>query len=177
MINANYAMDTKKDLAALLILDEADRPLNFTPALLTKWGGQIGASYLVNSLAFNGWAARAASPITVRSTGGHIATCFRPLYAIAFIPLVLTALFVLGWTLLVVADSSFGEHKRLEKSYGGLSPYVDAVRPKDEKETLLAWQNDEKPKLAILTKEHSTHLLEDGSTTAMGHLTPRSPGS
>ena len=177
MINANHVLDDNRDFDALFILYEGNYPLDLSPAFLTKWSGQIGASYLVNSLAFNGWAARAASPVTVVSTGGRTATCYRPLYAIVFIPLLLTALFVFGWALLLVMDSSFSGHKRLKEAYGGVSPYVDAVCSTDEKETVLAWQNDGKPRLVILTEERGTHVLEGGSATALGHLhSPRSPG-
>ena len=177
MINANNVLDNNRDFAALSILDEGNRPLNFSPSFVTKWSGQIGASYLVNSLAFNGWAARAANPVTVVSTGRRAAACYRPLYAIVFIPLVITALFVLGWSLLLVTCSSFAGHNRLKESYGGLSPYVDAVCSTDEKETVLAWQNDEKPRLVFLTEERGTHVLENESATALEHFhSPRSLG-
>ena len=178
MINARD-MDRDDNFAALLAFDEGNRPLNFqvSTAILTNWSGQIGASYLVNSLAFNGWAARAAAPVTVVSTGGRTSTCYRPLYGIAFMPLVFTAVFVLGWGLLLVAFSSFAGHKRLADSYGGLSPYVGAMCPTHEEDTLLAWQNDEKPRLVILTAEQRLQILDDGPTTALAHLhSPQSPG-
>ena len=176
IINANGVMDISSDFAAILTLDDGNKDLNFSSAAVTRWGGQVGASFLLNSLAYNGWAARSSAPVTVYSTGGRVATCYRPLYALAFLPLVFTAGFVMAWALLMVIESSFAGHKRLEESYGGLSPYVDAVCPTDEHtETLLAWQNDAKPRLEILTKERGMHW-DNGSTTALGHLnSPRSP--
>jgi len=185
MINGGHLMEVDQglpdansfNLAGIKILDEGDKDIDYSPSLVTTWSGQVGASFVVESIAYNGWAALDSSPITVYSTGGRLATCYEPLYALAFLPLALTAAFVACWALLILVGSSFAGHERLKESYGGLSPYVDAVCPANkQKETRLAWKNDSKPWLEILPTDHDMYW-DDAPMTALRLLkTPQSAG-
>ncbi|KDR79256.1 hypothetical protein GALMADRAFT_1363313 [Galerina marginata CBS 339.88] len=124
---------------------------NFSPAVVTKLGGAVGASFLLTSVGYNGWAARGSTAFTVVSTGGQLATCYNSRFAAAFLPLVLAALTVLSWTfamLIASGDYRVRATKRLNKMYGGLSPtIITPFAGKPPPDTLLAWETGPEPHL------------------------------
>jgi hypothetical protein len=87
-------------------LDTGNSPITFNVSIVTKWGGQAGASYILASTGYNGWAAR-DTPIVIYSTGGDFAVCYHPIYILGFLPLALTALFVIAWSTILFATSAF----------------------------------------------------------------------
>ncbi|KAK1224037.1 hypothetical protein PQX77_013059 [Marasmius sp. AFHP31] len=94
----------------LTALEAGQNPIFFENAtkMTTEWGGQVGASMVVSSLALpNGYAALHAPALIVESTSD--AVCYTAPYALGFLPLVLSALIILGWIgiLFVKYSSSF----------------------------------------------------------------------
>jgi len=61
---------------------------NFSTAMVTKLGGAVGASYLLATVGYNGWAAWGSQVLTIISTGRKLATCYNYHYATTFLPLI-----------------------------------------------------------------------------------------
>lgn len=124
---------------------------NFSTATVTKLGGGVGASYLLATVGYNGWAARGSQALTVVSTGGQLATCYNYRYAAAFLPLVLAAVFVVFWLFAMLVTSGFRhilEARRLDTRYGGLSPtIVTPFAGKPPLDTVLVWEHKPEPHL------------------------------
>jgi hypothetical protein len=99
------------------------------PTTLTRWSGQIGASYILASLQYNPWVAL-EQPILVSSQESRPGICYHPIYLLGFLPLTLSALLVSLWTLVTVVGSSYARLKSLGDLYGGLYPYWIAICPK-----------------------------------------------
>jgi hypothetical protein len=136
--------DALSGFAGLTLLNDGNNALNFTADVITRWAGQVGGSVILTSTAFNGWAALAMPPVTVTSTGGKLVSCYKPRFAFAFLPLVLATLVVLLWIIFLVSTSSLSGSGKVEELYGGVNPYVAAMRhdmgpASSTKETLLAW--------------------------------------
>ncbi|KAG5649502.1 hypothetical protein H0H81_003425 [Sphagnurus paluster] len=152
-------------------LDDAYFQGNFSGARVAQWAGEVGASYLAASLGYNGWAARSSGgggALMVLSTGGRSATCFRPGYAAAFVPLFVAALVVLCWgvSMLVTRTGEWARTRQLEKAYGGIAPYTGAMSPAGlSEDILLVWRDDPHPRLDV---------AYDGTPLATGD--PESPG-
>ncbi|TFK33059.1 hypothetical protein BDQ12DRAFT_728092 [Crucibulum laeve] len=115
------------------------------------WAGQIGASYIASSLAYNGWAALADTedPIYV-TTYGNPATCYHPMYSLAFLPLAVTFLIIFFWGLVMLLSSSFSQTSMKRWHYGGLQPLVD----------VLGLNLEEKDSMILELKEHPSMRLE-----------------
>jgi hypothetical protein len=124
---------------------------NFSIAMVTKLGGAVGASYLLATVGYNGWAARGSQALTVVSTGGQLATCYNYQYAAAFLPLVLAAVFVVFWFFAMLVTPGLRhilDARRLETRYGGLSPtIVTPFAGKPLSDTVLVWENEPEPHL------------------------------
>ncbi|KDR71827.1 hypothetical protein GALMADRAFT_281662 [Galerina marginata CBS 339.88] len=124
---------------------------NFSSAKVTQLGGAVGASFLLASVGYNGWAARGSQALTVVSTGGQLATCYNYRYAAAFLPLVLAAVFVLCWLFTMLVTSGIRhirETGRLKDMYGGLAPtIVTPFAGKPPTDTVFVWENGPEPHL------------------------------
>ena len=126
---------------------------NLTVITVTKFGGAVGASYLLATVGYNGWAARGSQALTVVSTGGQLATCYNYQYAAAFLPLILAVVFVVFWLFAMLVTSGFRhilEARRLSTRYGGLSPAIVTPGPfagKPPLDTVLVWEHKPQPHL------------------------------
>jgi hypothetical protein len=124
---------------------------NFSTAMVTKLGGAVGASYLLATVGYNGWAARGSQALTVVSTGGKLATCYNYHYAAAFLPLILAAVFIVFWLFAMLVTSGLRhilEARRLDTRYGGLSPtIVTPFAGKPPLDTVLVWEHKPEPHL------------------------------
>jgi hypothetical protein len=157
----------------LLILDQGLSQITFNATTVTEWGGQAGASFMLATTMYNGWAARDSAPMVVLSTGGNIATCYHMLYAIGFLPLVLSTLFVIGWSAFMAFTSGFRGSTHLGQLYGGINPYRAAVCPNlAPKKTLLIWENKPKPHLEVVSPEEHLAMNDRhvGQGSAQGYL-------
>jgi len=128
------------DYAALPLLDQGfDRLITVNT---TQWSGQLGASFILKSVGYNGWAARWSSPVPVRSTGGpKTGSCYRPQYVLGFVPLACSATVVIVWAIVMFVRKSLSGAKLLGRAYGGLQPYVDVMCPgAPVKDTVLVWE-------------------------------------
>lgn len=169
LLDVDGALDGTPGYAGLTLLDQGFNQLNFTPSMVTEWAGQVGASYVLTSLAYNGWAALDSKAVEVVSTGGQAGTCYKPLYAIGFLPLVLAAAVVTAWAFVLVFKSSLFSSTSLKEGYGGISPFVDAIHPGvPPNKTILAWESTPKLHLQAVSKGEAT--MDNPSGTALGYL-------
>jgi len=130
------------EFGALSLLDDGFNQINFKPNLVTKWMGEVGASYITTSVGYNGWAAWDSSALRVIRTGGQPASCYKPFYALAFLPLVLAATVIIFWTLVMQLRSSLSGVQLLKDAYAGLGPYTGAVCPGVLKDrAVLKWES------------------------------------
>jgi hypothetical protein len=79
---------------SITILERGFDDVNLSTTEVTRWAGQVGASFLSASVSYNGWAALDSAPVWVVSFGGHTGSCYMPRFALGFIPLLLAALVV-----------------------------------------------------------------------------------
>lgn len=113
---------------------------NLTTATVTRWASGIGAGFLMGSVAYNGWAALDLKPYPIESTGGHLAVCYTPPYAIAFLPILIGAIVAVVWSLQMLISGLWIGNQRWEESYGGLAPVIVAPEPiKPMKGSVLEW--------------------------------------
>ncbi|KAK7458751.1 hypothetical protein VKT23_009753 [Stygiomarasmius scandens] len=165
MIDEALHLGNDPSTATLTVLDDGNDPITFNVSRVTTWGGELGASYILNSLAYTGWVAETRPPLLIQSTGGKLATCYTPPYALGFLPLVLTAVFVIFWVLYLLISSQLNGLKNLEYLYGGMTPFWGVVSPQtDAERTILGWENDPKPHLQLLNQGQP--LLSGGETAA-----------
>ncbi|KAF8057068.1 hypothetical protein FPV67DRAFT_1530001 [Lyophyllum atratum] len=158
-----------KRYAALTLLDDGFDYVNISPALLTKWVGQVGGSYFLGSLSYNGWAALQAAPIEVLSTGGLLGSCYKSYYALGFVPLVVSATVVMCWTFLLLFSGGWVGSGIVKAAYGGISPYNAVVCPgAPPKDTLLAWESSPSPRLQLISKGYP--LTGEANGTALEYL-------
>jgi hypothetical protein len=141
--------------AGLPLLEDGFEQIEYTTDAVVRWIGEVGASYLSASIAYNGWAARASAPLEVQVTGGRVGACYKPLYALGFLPLILAAVVVVSWTVVMIARSSLLGSNRLKAAYGGMGPYTGVMVSEEisEKETLLTWEHDPRLHLQLVSKE------------------------
>ncbi|THU91689.1 hypothetical protein K435DRAFT_780587 [Dendrothele bispora CBS 962.96] len=162
MIDDGLHLGNDPDTATLTVLNDGNDPITFNVSRVTTWGGEVGASYILTSLAYNGWAAENHDAVLVRSTGGKLGTCYSPPYALGFLPLVLAALIVIAWALYLLLTSHFTGLKNLEYLYGGMTPFWGVVSSHtDAEHTILGWENHPKPHLQLLIQGQP---LVDGET-------------
>jgi len=161
------------EYVGLTLLEQGFQPINVTnTSLVTRWMGQLGASYMLQTVSYNGWAAY-QSPHTVKvvSTGGVLATCYRPWYALGFLPLVLAATVVIIWAFFLLVTFSLFGTQPLKEAYGGMAPYVGGIRPGgslDSGSTLLVWEGSPQPHLEVADK--AAPIEGDPHMTALQYL-------
>ncbi|THU90159.1 hypothetical protein K435DRAFT_841556 [Dendrothele bispora CBS 962.96] len=150
----------------LSFLAEGKNPIDFrNGSLVAKWGGQVGASHILESLAYNGWAAISSPEMMINSTGGTIGTCYDTPYFAGFIPLLIAAVFVVLWTFCLLVTFHLTGSKDVEYLYGGLTPFWGVVSPHTNAEdTLLSWQN--KPETHLEVVQQGQPLLSGDGTAA-----------
>ena len=155
---------------SLLFLDPEPSNQTLNVTTMTEWGGQAGASFILASTTYNSWAALDSAPIVVFSTGGKVATCYHLQYAIGFLPLILSTLFVVGWSAFMAFTSGFKGLTHLEQLYEGINPYRSAMFPNlAPKETSLIWEKNPNPHLEVIPPED--HLeMNYGQGSAQGYL-------
>ncbi|THU88349.1 hypothetical protein K435DRAFT_803573 [Dendrothele bispora CBS 962.96] len=151
---------------AMLMGWERKNPIDFrNGSLVAKWGGQVGASHILESLEYNGWAAISSPEMMINSTGGTIGTCYDTPYFAGFIPLLTAAVFVVLWTLCLLVTFHLTGSKDVEYLYGGLTPFWGVVSPHTNAEdTLLSWQN--KPETHLEVVQQGQPLLSGDGTAA-----------
>jgi len=81
-------------------------------------------------------------PFLVSSTGGKVATCYHPIYKLAFLPFIFAALITVAWLAYMLAISSFSGLNCLEGLYGGMNPYKGVVSSIDLQDTEPVWVNE-----------------------------------
>ncbi|KAF9527852.1 hypothetical protein CPB83DRAFT_855303 [Crepidotus variabilis] len=110
---------------------------NYSSAHVTRWGGQLAASYFMSSYALNGFVALGQEALTVRSSGGRPAVCYQLPYFAAFAPLLVAAVAIIFWSFYMLLASKLRGVKVWEKRYGGLAPTLNKHSPDD----VLAWED------------------------------------
>jgi hypothetical protein len=157
--------------AGLALLDEGFEDVNIantSTVRTTQWSGQLGASFILGSVGYNGWAARASSRVPVLSTGGKIGSCYKPQYGFGFVPLVFSAMGVVIWAIVMLVRKSLSGAKSLELAYGGLRPYVDVICPgAPVEDTVLVWEKAPELHLQVVSKGDVVLGSENGSGTAL----------
>ncbi|KAL0579887.1 hypothetical protein V5O48_002134 [Marasmius crinis-equi] len=144
MLNLGGSYDTDLDYAGLSVLNGGTKQAAFNASVVTTWGGQVGASFILASTGLNGWVALNANPIAVESTGGVVATCYKAPYVLGFVPLLLASVFIILWTVLLMASgfSIFKYAKSLEGLYSGMMPFWGVVCPTVKaQDAFLMWEN------------------------------------
>jgi hypothetical protein len=150
-------------------LDAGNSPITSNASIVTKWGGQVGASYILASTGYNGWAAR-DTPVVVYSTGGDFAVCYHPIYILGFLPLALTALFVIASSTILFATSAFAGSTHLAKLYGGVIPYSKGVYDNLAVQNIpLIWKSKPEPHLDVVSYEQLLSMV-DGLGSAQKFL-------
>lgn len=139
----------------------------------TRWAGQIGASFIVNSLQYNPWAALNAPPILITSSTGRSAICYHPVYLLGFAPLVLSALFILVWSVVVLIGMPYRHLKALGDSYGGMYPtylyWKSAGLDMDPSQLALIWKREPNIHLNVFSAERPVSMETD-SQMAVDYL-------
>lgn len=180
MLASDSALDNV-EYAALALLDEGFDEVDIARTSTTRaaqWSGQLGASFILGSVGYNGWAARGGSQVPVLSTGGKIGSCYSPLYGFGFVPLVFAATTVMIWAIVLFLRSSLSGAKSLGLAYGGLQPYVDVMCPgAPVKDTVLVWEKSPELHLQVVSKGDLVLGSDNGSGTALrdfkeGHQYP-----
>ena len=173
MLASDISLDNV-DYAALALLDEGFDDVNLVNASTvrtTQWSGQLGASFILGSVGYNGWAARASSQMSVLSTGGKTGSCYSPQYGLGFVPLVFSATAAIIWAIVMFVRKSLSGTKSLGYAYGGLRPYVDVMCPgAPMKDTLLIWEKSPEAKLQVVSKGDVVLDSGKGSEMALGFL-------
>ena len=133
------------DEATLSLINPAYMSIDvFRASYVTRWAGAVGAAFLYHSLTYNPWVSLGQSELTVQRTGGVKATCYNPPYGLAFLPLVLAAVFVLLWYFLLLLGRRIFGTKVVEQMYGGLGPAIVTPYPiKRNPDDLYVWQGAE----------------------------------
>ncbi|KAG6906184.1 hypothetical protein DXG01_015365 [Tephrocybe rancida] len=154
---------------ALGLLDDGLNFPQFHPPTVVKWMGQVGGSLMTASLGYNGWAALQGNHIEVQSTGGRLGSCYKPWYALGFVPLLGVVLLVVGWMVASMVGHAWFGTEVLEKGYGGVMPYAAAICPDpDNKGVLLAWEAHPEPRLQVIEKGYA--LTGGANATALKYL-------
>ena len=159
------------EYAALALLDDGFDDVdiaNTSTVKTTQWSGQLGASFILGSVGYNGWAARESSRVPVLSTGGKTGSCYTPQYGLGFLPLVFSATVVIIWALVMLMRKSLSGAKSLGLAYGGLQPYVDVMCPgAPVKDTVLVWEKAPELHLQVVSRGELVLGSDNGSGTAL----------
>ncbi|PVF94929.1 hypothetical protein CPB86DRAFT_828299 [Serendipita vermifera] len=141
------------------------------PTTLTRWSGQIGASYILASLRYNPWSALDQSPILVTSEGTQLAICYHSAYIVAFLPLLASFLLAAVWGIITLTRISYGQLRSLGRLYGGLYPYWSSVCPNiGVKDVFLIWRNDPYIRLDVVAPQKDTRIRRRRVTRVNGYL-------
>lgn len=136
---------------------------NFSSGFVTEWAGSHAAAYMLSSYALNGWVAVGKDPLTVRSISGRPAVCYKGLYFIAFVPLLLAGIVIVVWTMYLIAASKLGAAIDWEKRYGGLGPTV--VGPpliKKSLDDIYSWEDvGNSPHLRLVQSDTESTFSKD----------------
>jgi len=121
-------------------------------ATVTQWASGYGASFLLATFSMNGFAALDKPRLTIQSSGGRPAVCYKTPYVAGFIPLILAAIIVILWGLHMFVSSRFRDSKKWEGLYGGVVP--TAAIDNHSPNAILAWdETDPKLHLRLLTDD------------------------
>jgi hypothetical protein len=171
MLARDYALSqfSGLDYAGIFLLQEGFNAISLNVSAIPRWCGQLGASFFAASTGYNGWAALTSAPIRVVSTGGRVGSCYKPLYAIGFLPIVLAALVVFVWSIILLVRSSLLGSTPLQRAYAGMGPYRGTVCPgAPVQDTLLAWEAAPEPHLQVVNKGYP--IVGDAPNTASMYL-------
>lgn len=171
MLASDFALSplTSLDYVGITLLPQGFNQFVTGPGDVTTWSAQLGASFISASSGYNGWAARTSAPIQVVSTGGRTGSCYKPRYALGFLPLVFAALLVIVWSCILLVRSSLLGSTPLQLAYGGMGPYKGAVCPgAPDQDTLVAWEAAPEPHLQVISK--GSPIMGDGPKTALIYL-------
>jgi hypothetical protein len=164
----DYLVGPALDYSSLFVLDQGFNVINMTPVGVTKWMGQFGASFFAGSVTYNGWAALNSSPVTLASTGGDTGSCYRPIFALAFFPLVVSTVAIVIWVAVLWVQSSLAGLQQLQDAYGGMGPYRGAIISGSTDDKVLVWEATPEAHLEIISKDD---VSEDGYPgTALRYL-------
>ncbi|KAK7050983.1 hypothetical protein VNI00_005095 [Paramarasmius palmivorus] len=154
---------------SLQSLDVDESSFTWGPGTATKYFGRLGASYILNSVTYNGWVAESGPTLLVSDTGGPIGTCYKPPYVVSFIPLLAAAVLVIAWILFLIITRGLVGVKTIEDCYGGLKPYWGVVCPTTAaQDAVLLWENAPGPHLQLVTPGQA--IVVGGASTAAHHL-------
>ena len=171
MLASAVKFDLSVEYAALALLDEGFDEVDIGYTSTTRaaqWSGQLGASFILGSVGYNGWAARTSAQVPVLSTGGKIGSCYSPQYGFGFLPLVFSATAVIIWAIVTFVRASLSGTKSLGRAYGGLRPYADVICPgAPVKDTLLVWEKAPELHLKVVSKGDLVLGSENGSGTVL----------
>ncbi|KAG6829797.1 hypothetical protein H0H92_003452 [Tricholoma furcatifolium] len=158
------------DYAGLTFLPEGFNYVDTSPDRMASWVGQVSGSYFLGSLGYNGWAALQATVVEVVSTGGYAAVCYKPYYALGFLPLVLAAVVFIFWTgFLFWSRLLFFSTEKVKDAYGGISTYSTAITPNTmSSDALIAWESTPHPHLQPVSDEYP--LAISSKVTALAYL-------
>uniref|UniRef100_A0A0W0ETS8 Uncharacterized protein n=1 Tax=Moniliophthora roreri TaxID=221103 RepID=A0A0W0ETS8_MONRR len=139
------------------------------PSTAVRWYGQLGASYILNSLTYNGWVAASSPAVLVSDIAGPLGTCYRSPYAVSFIPLLVAAVLVACWILFLIITRALVGVRTVQDCYGGMKPYWGVVCPTvAAQDAILAWQSVPGPHLQLVS---SGQVINVGDArTAATHL-------
>ncbi|ESK94620.1 hypothetical protein Moror_14344 [Moniliophthora roreri MCA 2997] len=160
-------LGTHSHLLDQLSLNEA----GLRPKSATRWFGQTGASFILNSLVYNGWVAEASPAIVVSDTAGPIGTCYKSTYAVGFIPLFAAAFVIAFWMLFLLIAHGLSGVRRVGENYGGLKPNWNVICPNAD--ALLIWESGPSPHLRLVSPGQAI-IYDAASSTAAEHLNSRS---
>ncbi|PVF94930.1 hypothetical protein CPB86DRAFT_624744 [Serendipita vermifera] len=156
---------TPTSRAAIQTIQGTNRETIFSPSTMTKWAGQVGSSVILASLQYNPWVALDSPPITITSSKGPTAICYRPVYAFAFLPLALITIIALFWFLIVLTDLSIRHLRYVRTCYGGLYAYWKAVSPDvSPQSTILIWKQHANPHLDVYSSQKYEPIERDAPT-------------
>ncbi|GLB40050.1 hypothetical protein LshimejAT787_0705600 [Lyophyllum shimeji] len=157
------------DYTALKLLDNGFEPIgSLSTARVTEWVGEVAGSFILASATYNGWAARQMPPLLVQTTGGRTGSCYRPYYALGFLPLVFAATVVVCWAALMLLGRSLMGSGSVKKAYGGLAPFTAVASPGAPAETLLCWEHSDSPQFQVVAKDYS--MISHPSDTALKYF-------
>jgi hypothetical protein len=169
MLAEDFGLGIGIEYSGLALLPQGFDNVNLSTIEVTRWAGEVGASFLSASVGYNGWAARDSAPVRVVSIGGHAGTCYEPRYALGFVPLLFAALVVIIWACMLAIRSSLFGSSVLERAYGGMSPYKGTVCPgAPVQDILLMWETAPEPHLQVVQKGYP--VMGDAPKSALKHL-------
>jgi hypothetical protein len=147
----SYPGSVHSDSTGLTKLDDNEAFINFNATMIPTWAGGMGAAFLREGVAYNGWVALDhwnSGGVLVSSGGEKPAVCYTLRYGVAFLPLLIAAVITLLWGATVLARSTFKGRNVVQASYGGLSPLRARLVPAwAAKSAVLIWQGVPEPHL------------------------------